>query len=302
MAKKLRLSVSMIVRDEHDMLPICLESIKGVDEIIVCDTGSNDDTVEIAKKYTDRVYTDFVWCDDFSKARNHSKSKCTGDWILIVDADEVLASDLKEVMKVVRKADREGYMFINTKVVAKGTKTNHWYPRIFKNIPEISWYGAAHNYLAYSGKSVSKSFKSDLEVHYGYSPAHKADPERTLRILKKAVEENPALVRERFYLAREYYYRRDWDKTLEHLDEYIKRSRFLGERNDAWLMKAYCMAELKRYNEACDCAWQALKYNANFKEALIFLANHMDSINKQAWRKYADLADNTNVLFVREVK
>ena len=83
------ISVCVIAKNEADVLGRCLESVKGLDEIVVVDTGSTDNTKEIAKRYTDNVY-DFVWCDDFSKARNFAIEQCTSDWILILDADEYL--------------------------------------------------------------------------------------------------------------------------------------------------------------------------------------------------------------------
>ena len=80
----------MIVKNEESCLAKALESVKDADEIIVCDTGSTDRTIEIAKQYTDKVYTDYVWNDNFAEARNHAAKKCTGDYILIIDADEYL--------------------------------------------------------------------------------------------------------------------------------------------------------------------------------------------------------------------
>jgi glycosyltransferase involved in cell wall biosynthesis len=301
MSKKLTIGVSMIVRNEEEMLPRALESVKEADIISITDTGSEDKTVEIAKKYTDDIHY-FKWVDHFGKARQYAKEKCKADWIVTVDADEVLKTDFKKVRETIEKADKEGHVFVNVDVKSESGSGQNKFPRIYKNIPEITWHGPAHNYLHYNGKAVGKAYPSDIVIEYGYSPAHKADPDRTLRILKKAVEENPELTRERFYLAREYFYRKNWEKCMEHLDEYIPRSRFLGERNDAWLVRAYCLSGLKRYNEAVDSAWQALKYNANFKEALLFIANHMDSVNKERWKSFAELADNTNVVFIREIK
>jgi glycosyltransferase involved in cell wall biosynthesis len=299
----MKLSVAMIVKNEQDMLARCLESVKEADEIVVCDTGSEDDTVKIAKQYTDLVYEDFKWCDDFGKARQHVKEKCTGDWVLSIDADEVLNCSIEHVKEVIEEAEREGRKFVNVHVTAETGNGENLFPRIYKNIPEITWGGAAHNYLRLSGESVgiTSGYNSDIIVYYGYSPAHKKDPDRTLRILKKAVEDNSDLVRERYYLGREYFSKHRWDEAIEALDEYIKRSKFLAERNDAWVLKAYCWANKKEYEKACDCAWQALKYNANFKEALTVIATYMDPINKERWHSFAQLADNRNVLFVREV-
>ncbi|MBR5910088.1 MAG: glycosyltransferase family 2 protein, partial [Schwartzia sp.] len=84
----MRISACYIVRNEAAKLDRSLASLEGaVDEIIVVDTGSSDDTVKIAETHGARV-SHFPWQDDFSAARNVSLSKATGDWILVVDADE----------------------------------------------------------------------------------------------------------------------------------------------------------------------------------------------------------------------
>jgi len=85
------LSLCMIVKNEQKFLEQCLRSVQNlVDEIIIVDTGSTDKTKEIASKFTRKIY-DFVWCDDFAAARNVSLAHATGDWILVLDADEVVA-------------------------------------------------------------------------------------------------------------------------------------------------------------------------------------------------------------------
>jgi len=84
------LSLAMIVKDEAANLPRCLASVRGlVDEVVVVDTGSTDDTVAIAKSFQAHVHP-FPWIDDFSAARNESLRHCRGDWVLILDADEAI--------------------------------------------------------------------------------------------------------------------------------------------------------------------------------------------------------------------
>ena len=84
------ISLCMIVRNEEKVLARCLESVRGcVDEIIIVDTGSSDGTKEIAARFTDKIY-DFEWIDDFSAARNYSFEQATGDYLLWLDADDVL--------------------------------------------------------------------------------------------------------------------------------------------------------------------------------------------------------------------
>ena len=83
-------SMCMIVKNEQSILKRCLDSYAGIyDELIIVDTGSTDNTKEIAAQYTDKVY-DFAWCDDFAAARNFAFSKASCDYILSVDADEEL--------------------------------------------------------------------------------------------------------------------------------------------------------------------------------------------------------------------
>src|SRR5205814_1610548 len=87
-----KLSVAMIVRDEEQMLPGCLAELGRCERVIV-DTGSRDRTREIAARSGARVF-DFAWCDDFSAARNFALAQCTGDWVLVLDADERVSSEL----------------------------------------------------------------------------------------------------------------------------------------------------------------------------------------------------------------
>ena len=87
------ISLCMIVRDEAATLAQCLDSVEGVvDEIIVVDTGSTDATGEIAARYQARVYY-LDWPDDFAAARNVSLAHATEDWVLVLDAEEVLNAD-----------------------------------------------------------------------------------------------------------------------------------------------------------------------------------------------------------------
>jgi len=108
-----KLSVCMIVKNEEQYLEQCLESIKNlVDEIIIVDTGSTDRTKEIANKYADKVY-DFVWNNDFAEARNFSLSKASGDWIIILDADESISEkDCNEIRKAINSDECDAYNFI----------------------------------------------------------------------------------------------------------------------------------------------------------------------------------------------
>ena len=116
----------MIVKNENLVLENCLNSVKDlVDEIIIVDTGSTDNTKEIAKKYTDKIY-DFKWVDDFSKARNYSFSKATKDYILWLDADDYLAE--KETLQKIND------FFTITRTAPPYVKRNEVQSRRFINV------------------------------------------------------------------------------------------------------------------------------------------------------------------------
>jgi len=95
------ISLCMIVKNEEAYIQNCLESVRPiVSEIVVIDTGSTDRTVDIAHAAGAQIYT-FKWCDDFAAARNFSLTMASGDWILVLDADEMIApSDLAQFEKL----------------------------------------------------------------------------------------------------------------------------------------------------------------------------------------------------------
>ena len=131
------LSLCMIVKNEAQALPRCLKSVKNVvDEIIVLDTGSTDKTPQIAKKLGAKIYK-YEWCNDFSAARNEALKYVTGDWVLILDADETLNPEiipsLREVLKM------EEYLLVNLLRQEIGAKQSPYslVSRLFRNHPEI---------------------------------------------------------------------------------------------------------------------------------------------------------------------
>jgi len=288
-----KISASMIVRDEEKCLGKCLESIKGVDEVVIVDTGSKDKTANIALKYTDKYFPDeYVWNDNFAEARNFSIKKCKGDWILTIDADETLEPNGVEKIRKAIASTIESCFYI--KCVHEKSRWEHFQPRVYRNDPGIFWKGEIHNYLNTNPKETI-----DTQITFGYSPAHKNDPNRALRILKKVVKERPDCIREKFYLAREFSYRLDWVSTVRWCREYIKNGFWGPERAEAFLLLAKACWNLHKGEEARDMCLQAIKINADFGEALRFMGEISGPNNKKKWLTYAEMATDKNVLFRR---
>ena len=196
---KNEISLCMITRDEEYFLPRCLDSVKTlVDEIIVVDTGSTDGTVDIAATYGAKIYH-HPWKDDYSKHRNQSIAYAGGEWILVMDADEVIAPrDIDEIRSMLHSVEAEGFKFTlrnyennynlaNLTINPNDYEEGEGYPgfipqdlvRLFKNDSDIYFTGKVH-------ETVTESFqKSKKIVHNTGIPIHHYGKVRKDRIYQK---------------------------------------------------------------------------------------------------------------------
>jgi len=210
----------MIVKDEEDSIANCLESVKDIaDEIIIVDTGSKDKTKEIVNKYTSKVY-DFKWIDDFSAARNFSFSKATKDYILWLDADDVLLPEdvekfksLKETLDLTVDSVTVKY---NIGFDEYGNVTSSYRRnRLVKRSNNFKWYGFVHEYLQVGGDILN----SEIAVTH---KKLKQTPKRNLEIyqgkLKEGIEFTP---RDILYYANELYDHAMFDDALEYYKKFL---------------------------------------------------------------------------------
>ncbi len=190
-----KLSVCMMVKNEEEMLPRCLDAIKGhVDELIIVDTGSTDRTVEIARGYTDKIYF-HPWEGDFSKARNQTLQYATGEWILQLDADEVVdPEDAPRLRKVIQELTEEvthqDVEILNYDGEGSVNSTFH-YPRLYRNGRGFHYEGIVHNQIRLTGEKIISGIRIH---HYGYTLSPEkmtAKGNRTIELLKKQIAADP---------------------------------------------------------------------------------------------------------------
>ena len=291
---KVKIGAYMIVKDEEECIEECLKSIVGFDEIVILDTGSTDRTKEIVAKYPCRyIEKQYEWNDNFAEARNAAMQYTSAAWLLVIDADEIFVGNIDAIRDAINKHINESAFKVNT--VARGDyNQRHHSVRIHKNSPKVFWSGACHNYLSVSGPVIDGA-----EVHYGYSAAHQNDPDRALRILSKIVKNNPSCTREKYYLAREYYYRKDYKLAIYYLKYYLEKAWFWAEIADAHMMLAKCFLALNDIKSAKKECLEVIGLNTNFREALRFMANISGPGNKKRWTEFADTANNDGLLFIR---
>jgi len=150
------LSIVVLTKNEEERIKACLESVKWADEIIVADNGSSDKTLEICRKYTDKIIINKS--PDFDLRRNEAIEKTSGDWVLYIDADErVLESLKKEIQEIIGSSEFSALAIsrINVifgKKVAYGPYKNDWVIRLLKKSEFKNWVGKVHEYPTFNGK------------------------------------------------------------------------------------------------------------------------------------------------------
>lgn len=210
-----KLSLCMIVKNEQRWLESCLNSVNElVDEMIIVDTGSQDNTVEIAERFGAKVFH-HPWSGDFSQSRNYSLGYATGDWILVLDADEKIAQDdAKLIRRLMERSRVDGFLLAqrsylwNARVVSsipnpkdyeEGRQYTHclevWVLRLFRNRTEIRFRGRVHELVepTFLEKHLPFEKASPVIHHFGkVGDTETLERKRTLYLelgRQKALEE-----------------------------------------------------------------------------------------------------------------
>lgn len=196
-----RISLCMITRDEEQFLAQCLTLARAaVDEIVVVDTGSRDRTVAIAESFGARVLHR-PWDDDFSAPRNLALAHATGDWILVLDADEMLEDPAPERLRELsRDAGVVGYHLHFTNAYGGGKTLGVMMVRLFRNLPGVGYRNVIHEQVTPSLLRVGAErgltiANSDVQVtHLGYTDAMiqaRSKNERNERLFQKQLAQDP---------------------------------------------------------------------------------------------------------------
>ena len=295
------ISLCMIILNEEEWLENCLNSIKDlVDEIIIVDTGSTDNSKEIAKKFTDKIY-DFKWCEDFSAARNFSLSKATNDWILSLDADEVIAKmDQDKIREIIKLDEAESYFFnwrnyfndINISGFISCTGDKYGESKIangfcvakvlrfFKNKKGYVFDGKIHETPASSiKKNKGKIFDTDVVIHhYGSLDKKKLieKKEHYIKLLKKRLEKEDFKEKSKDYVYFELAIELINIKRNAEAIEYLKKAIEISEEYTYLYNLAAQYLVIKRYEDA----------EKFFKKAIVKSTEYPEKYNYQNPQMY----------------
>jgi glycosyltransferase involved in cell wall biosynthesis len=280
------LSIGMMIKNEEKHLRECLQSLMPLldnieSELIIIDTGSTDDSVNIAKTFTDKVFF-HPWNDDFSEIRNKVISYCTGEWIMVIDGDEVLDSP-NEIINFMKSKDIRKF---NTAlmIVKNLTDENNLSsfsmlssPRLFRIDSDLHYEGTVHNQPIFKAPII----KLDCSIiHYGYISTDKELMERkfirTTSLLEKELKRDPSNFYYWCQLSVSYAMHNDHEKAM---DFGIKAYEAL---NDSGLNKqeyiyvymqlAYTYLMNKEYRKAVEICLEGIAIKSGILDLYFYLA------------------------------
>ncbi|PGX11812.1 glycosyltransferase [Bacillus sp. AFS033286] len=213
----------MIVKNEEQTLENCLTSIKGIpDEIIIIDTGSTDQTKKIARKWTPHVY-DFEWIDDFSAARNASFQYATKDYILWLDADDIVEHDQVTKLKQLKDSLSENIDAISMKylmydnaqkiVISYTTRL-----RLVKRNKGFKWKGLVHEDL-----SINDSYtclNSDISITHTKTSPLPSNNRRNIEIYERQLKKGYKLnISDMYHYARECKVHKKYETAIQYFEK-----------------------------------------------------------------------------------
>ncbi|XID91006.1 glycosyltransferase [Paenibacillaceae bacterium WGS1546] len=211
----MRIALAVIARNEEKNIGRCLSSVNWVDEVIVVDTGSTDRTREIAERHGAEVY-DFVWCDDFSRARNYSIERASADWILVLDADEWVESvDIEAVRAFIESPRTIGRIVMLNDMEDEKGHSRAYITRLFPR--HLRYSGAIHEQVDSDYVPMNVPI---VVRHDGYLKQTKA--ERNIPLLRIEIDKNPTDPYYHYQLAKEYRGIESWSFSIECFEKAIR--------------------------------------------------------------------------------
>lgn len=253
------ISLCMIVKNESLSLPRILTCAKQFcDEIIIVDTGSTDNTKEIAFEFTNKVF-DFEWNDNFSDARNFSFEKATCDYQLWLDADDFITAENISKIQALKKSHATADVFMFKYAISFDESGHPLFEyereRLLKRCKNFKWQGFVHEAIAAHGKIEN----CDITIEHRKEKPN--TPKRNLLLFNKAKRRGQTFSpREVYYYARELFYNGYISSAIKNFKKYINlRTNFEPDEIGARLMLCDCYQIRSNRQKAIDVLFDCLK-------------------------------------------
>lgn len=284
------ISLCMIVKNEEQVLGRCLDCVKGIaDEIIIVDTGSEDQTKEVAAAYTDRIY-DFQWNDDFSAARNYAFSKAEMEYSMWLDADDVIREEEQRKIRELKEKltpDISAVMMKYVTAFDDSGKPAFLFDRerLLRTEKGYRFAGRVHEAVELAG---AKLLYSDAVIEH--HSVKKTYTDRNLKIYEKMIEQGDILEpRHQFYYGRELYYHGHNEEAVRVFQAFIAKEgkrAWVENLADACRFCARCLFLLGREEEALHSLFQTFLYGVPRPQVCCEIGNYFQEKRKLSEAEY----------------
>lgn len=304
------LSIVMMVKNEEKYLDKMLSSLKNLrkninSELVILDTGSNDNTVNIAKKYTDKVYFE-KWNNNFSDMRNKSISYAKGDWILILDADEVLIDCDKLIQffntDLCKKYNSATIELMNIKSQDENKYNLVSIIRLFKNKKGFCYEGVIHEQPKFNGPLYNDiaTFK-----HYGYmfqdKDLLKKKYNRNEKILLEEINKNPNDPYVNFQLGKNYLIADLYEDAIFYIEKSLniyKKMKYIPKTVTSNLAQLYISKA--QYRKCEDLCLDYIKQDKKNIDMYFYLGVSQSNLDKKeysikSFERYIYLIENYEI-------
>ncbi|MCX5750144.1 MAG: glycosyltransferase [Candidatus Saganbacteria bacterium] len=271
------ISACLIVKNEAEMLKKTLPNlIETLDEVIVVDTGSTDDTVSVVQALGAKVFS-FSWCDDFSAARNESLKHAKGEWVLWIDADEYMEKEdllkIKDLIANNKTADGFQFLIYECTPFNPSRQANSYYrTKVFKNFKGFHFERPINEQLMNVSNQNINGTHCELPIyHFGNkltADKMKEKKQRNVRIFSEAVKEHPNDPHYRLHLADSYNTLEQFTKAVEEYSLAANWFDSIDLKTRALMGKSRCYYHLGKKEEALCVLEQILELNKNAADAL----------------------------------
>lgn len=272
------LSVCLIVKDEEEVIGRCLDCVKEfADEIIVVDTGSTDGTVNEVKRFTDKVYF-FKWRDDFSAARNFAFEKATCDFVMWLDADDLItAENIKKIIQLKDIVSEYDMVMMNYAASFDGDKPTFVYrrERIFRRDKNYKFSGAVHEAVTPNGRI----YHSDAAIYH--KKIKRGEPLRNLKIYQKQISSGEMLDgRQKFYYGRELLFNRMYREAIAVLEDFLNGEGWVVNKCEACLNLHRAYLEIGDETRAMSSLLRSLTFASPNAETCCILGDYFFGKNE----------------------
>ncbi|WP_028589697.1 tetratricopeptide repeat-containing glycosyltransferase family 2 protein [Paenibacillus massiliensis] len=281
MGSLLPISACILTKDEEDLIAETIRSVTPyVREVIVLDTGSQDNTVHIARTCGAKVF-ETEWLDDFAAARNHLLGLAQEEYIFMIDADERYQGKGEDLKRYIQAKHRMPGRIKIINELDQGENSVSYITRLIPNNGQYSYRGSIHEQLYCSDESVSGMDTEITVLHEGYKKSileKKKKTDRNLRLLMKQLNDYPQDPYVLFQIGKTLYVAKDYSQA----NEYLAASYHLLMNEEAYdytftpnvvLQYCYCLLKEKKWLELRNILGKALEKYPNYTDLYFIQAS-----------------------------